>query len=253
MSIDWFTFIAQIINFLILVGLLRWLLYGPIIAAMNQREAKISQRWNEAQGKLAEAEQTVALYQQQQTEFQQQRDAMLQDARREADEHRERLTREARDDVELKRNQWLDGLKREQAESADEVREQFGEMAMHSARHTLMELADADLETRVVEKFINRIKQIDGARRDEIRTLLTDEATQVRIRSAFELPGDVRDRLSAVVRETLGYQGDIAYQQSTELICGIQLDAGGYSIQWNVDDFVRGINADFATRLGRDT
>ncbi|QDV42463.1 ATP synthase subunit b [Stieleria neptunia] len=251
MTIDWFTFIAQIINFLILVGLLRWLLYGPIIAAMNQRETKISRRWNDANEKLAEANETVASYQQQMAEFEQQREAMLQDARRESNEHRERLTREARDDVEQKRSQWLDGLTREQAESADEVRESFGEMAMHSARHTLMELADADLETRVVEKFIQRIKQMDDARRDEITTLLADDATQVRIRSAFELPDDVRDRLCAVVRETLGYPGEIAFQRSADLICGIQLDAGGYSIRWNVDDFVRGINADFATRLGR--
>ena len=38
MGPDWFTVIAQIINFLILVALLKRFLYGPIIRAMERRE-----------------------------------------------------------------------------------------------------------------------------------------------------------------------------------------------------------------------
>ena len=39
MLINWFTVVAQIINFLILVGLLRWFLYQPILQVIEKRKA----------------------------------------------------------------------------------------------------------------------------------------------------------------------------------------------------------------------
>jgi F-type H+-transporting ATPase subunit b len=48
--IDWFTVCAQIVNFLVLVALLKHFLYGPILRAMDAREQTIADR-------LAEAEQ----------------------------------------------------------------------------------------------------------------------------------------------------------------------------------------------------
>ena len=48
MQIDWFTVVAQIVNFLTLVGLLKKFLYGPIIRAMDDRERRIASRLEEA-------------------------------------------------------------------------------------------------------------------------------------------------------------------------------------------------------------
>ena len=42
MLIDWFTVAAQIVNFLILVYLLKRFLYGPLIRAMDAREKRIA-------------------------------------------------------------------------------------------------------------------------------------------------------------------------------------------------------------------
>ncbi len=56
MGADWFTVVAQIINFLILVALLKRFLYGPIIRAMDRREAEIASRMDAASDKTADAE-----------------------------------------------------------------------------------------------------------------------------------------------------------------------------------------------------
>ena len=42
MLIDWFTVIAQVINFLILVWLLKRFLYQPIVSAIDARERRIA-------------------------------------------------------------------------------------------------------------------------------------------------------------------------------------------------------------------
>ena len=51
MLINWFTVLAQIVNFLILVVLLKYLLYNRIIKAMDEREGKIQLRLKEAEAK----------------------------------------------------------------------------------------------------------------------------------------------------------------------------------------------------------
>ncbi|MCF8123589.1 MAG: hypothetical protein K9K34_14360, partial [Desulfarculaceae bacterium] len=51
MLIDWFTVAAQVVNFLILVWLLKHFLYDRIIKAIDQREADIAARSEEAEAK----------------------------------------------------------------------------------------------------------------------------------------------------------------------------------------------------------
>ena len=51
MLIDWFTVVAQIVNFLILVALLKHFLYGPLVRAIDAREERIAARLAEAERK----------------------------------------------------------------------------------------------------------------------------------------------------------------------------------------------------------
>jgi F-type H+-transporting ATPase subunit b len=55
MLIDWFTVIAQIINFLILVYLLKRFLYKPILNAIDEREKRIASQLEDAAKQKAEA------------------------------------------------------------------------------------------------------------------------------------------------------------------------------------------------------
>jgi len=64
MQIDWFTVVAQIVNFLILVGLLKKFLYGPIIRAMDDRERRIASRLEEANARERQAQEEVQSYRQ---------------------------------------------------------------------------------------------------------------------------------------------------------------------------------------------
>ncbi len=58
MSIDWITVVAQLLNFLVLVWLLKRFLYRPILDGIDAREVEISTRMAEATEarKKAEAE-----------------------------------------------------------------------------------------------------------------------------------------------------------------------------------------------------
>ena len=55
MLVDWFTVAAQVVNFVILVWLLKRFLYQPILHAIDAREQRIALSLADAAAKEAEA------------------------------------------------------------------------------------------------------------------------------------------------------------------------------------------------------
>ena len=56
MLIDWFTVGAQVLNFLILVWLMKRFLYQPILRAIDAREERIAKELADAQARRIEAQ-----------------------------------------------------------------------------------------------------------------------------------------------------------------------------------------------------
>jgi len=81
MLIDWFTVVAQIINFLILVFLLKHFLYGRIINAIDQREGRITSRLEDAEIQRREAENEAAMFKLKNQDFDSQREEMISNAK----------------------------------------------------------------------------------------------------------------------------------------------------------------------------
>ena len=69
MQIDFLTLGAQIINFLVLVLLLRHFLYKRIIDVMNERETGIASRLKEAEQKRKESEEERESYRKKEQEL----------------------------------------------------------------------------------------------------------------------------------------------------------------------------------------
>ena len=69
MLIDWFTVGAQLLNFLILVALLKRFLYRPILDAIDAREQRIAGELAQADAAKAEAERERDAFAQKNAEF----------------------------------------------------------------------------------------------------------------------------------------------------------------------------------------
>ena len=103
MLIDWFTVAAQVINFLILVWLLKRFLYKPVLNAIDEREKRIAAQLQDAEKKKAEALKEQADFQHKNEDIDHQRAALLADATNAAKTEREKLIAAARQDSEALR------------------------------------------------------------------------------------------------------------------------------------------------------
>jgi F-type H+-transporting ATPase subunit b len=246
--IDWFTVGAQIVNFLVLVALLKYFLYGRIIRAMREREEKIAARLTEAQEREEEAKQELRSYQHKNEELGRQRDQMLARAREDADLERKRLLQEAREEVERTKIRWYEALAREKEVFLADLRQRVGRHIYDIARQALADLADAELEERLVAAFCERLERLDQDQRRALEDFsLADQ--EVVITSAFVLPEGAKSKIAGILQR---YRGDVVkleFRTSPEVISGIELKFYGHKIAWSLDNYLDELEEDLQGAL----
>lgn len=251
MQIDWFTLVAEIVNFLILLWLLQRFLYRPIISAMEKREQTIANHLREAEEEQRRAEEEVAKYEAMQREFDDQRDEMMQTARHEAETRRQKLLEEMRTEAEEARRSWQLAVQQEKAAFLNELEERLGESAVDVARHVLADMADAKLESQVVRVFVRRLDEASADTRDRIVEALHSKT--VRVDSAFELDPDDRIRLEGELHELApdldGGALNLDYHVARDMICGLRLTTGEYELSWAFADYTAALRAQFNRAL----
>jgi F-type H+-transporting ATPase subunit b len=239
-QIDGFTFIAQIANFVILLLLLYRFLYGPIVRAMDEREAHIASQLEEAEQKRQQAEQEAQDYRQRREELEARREEILTEAEKEAETHRKELFEKARQEAEAAQRHWEEAVQRHKEEFFQELRRRVTRQTDQVMRRALADLADADLEQHVIDVFIERLERLDDDRRETIADSIHDSHGQVVVCSAFHITDESRERLiSAINKHILDGDGiEVDYERAPDLVCGIELQTDGRRIAWSVKDYI---------------
>ena len=168
MPINWFTVAAQAINFLILVWLLKRFLYKPILHAIDEREKGIAAQLAEAEAKKAEAQKERDDFQHKNEAFDQERAALLKKATDEAKAERQRLLDEARKDADTLRAKRQEALRNEQRNLSQEITRWTQKEVFAISRKTLTDLAATSLEERMGAVFVQRLRALTGAAKEQL-------------------------------------------------------------------------------------
>ena len=251
--IDWFTTFAQIVNFLILVYLLKRFLYGPVVKAMKEREEKIARQIADASRKKREAEEELDNYRKRSRELDEKREEALSGVRREAEEHRRELTEGVRREVDRMKDRWHEALRREKEAFLQDLKSRAGGQVYAVARKALADLAGADLEERMVDLFVERLPGLDEEKRRAIAASVREGESRLVIRSVGELPEAARRKIESAVKERIDEGARVEYQTSPELISGIELRAKGYKIAWSVEDYLESLESEIEEAIDEET
>jgi len=238
MLIDWFTVAAQLVNFLILLALLKWLLFDRIVRAMDQREEKIATRLEEAAGKREEAEERAEELERDRHELDSQRDEILQQAREEAEQRRAEMVREAREEVDRLRKDWRDDLERRQEELVSQLHQRAGKAVQRAARQALTDLADQEVRQAAVRIFLSKLDEIDGEQRETLAKSVEDAESRMIVAAAEELAEDDRRKVAEAIERQWSGDFEVDYETSPELIAGIEVRANGQALGWNLRDYL---------------
>ncbi len=249
MLIDWFTVIAQVVNFLILVWLLKRFLYRPILEAIDAREKRIAKELADADAKMGEAKKEREEFQHKNKEFEQQRTALMDKVMKEAKAERLHLldaARQAADALSAKRQEALriDAHNLNQAISRRTRQEVFA-----ITRKALTDLATTSLEERLADVFTRRLSEMDGPAKKSLVESLKTASEPALLRSAFDLPEAQRAVIQQTLNQTFSAEINIRFETAPELISGIELISNGQKVAWSIADYLASLEKGVADLL----
>lgn len=240
MLIDWFTVIAQIINFLILLAILKYFLFNRISAAMRARKQAIDSAIDDAASKSEQASQELDAYRQKTRDIEEQRARLIEEAEQDARKQGETELEQVRTMAREEQKHFEEALFEKKREVAERLRRLSLSDAAGITRHALMELAESPVEERLVDVFVRRLKDIPEARRKEL-TAAVRNSGRLAVKGSFPITAPLRKRLQDAVAEEFPEGASIEYRQVPDMILGIEMDLNCYKVRWSVDDFIRDV------------
>jgi F-type H+-transporting ATPase subunit b len=238
MLIDWFTVGAQVLNFAILVWLMKRFLYKPILHAIDEREKRITKELADADAKKADAQKERDEFQHKNEEFDQQRAALLSKATDEAQAERQRLLDEARKAAAALSSKRQETLRNEEHNLHRAISRRTQQEVFAIARKTLTDLAGTSLEECMVDVFVRRLRELNAEEKGLLASALKASPGPVIVHTTFDLPPAQCTSTEGAIKETLGKETRVRFETSPDLISGIELTTNGQKVAWSITDYL---------------
>jgi F-type H+-transporting ATPase subunit b len=238
MLIDWFTAGAQIINFIILVWLMKRFLYKPILHAIAEREKRIAAQLADAEKKKAEAQKESDTFKQKNEEFDQQRNVLMSKATNEANNIREGLLDDARKAAAELTSKRLETLRNEEHTLRQAISNRTQQEVFAIARKMLTDLAATSLEERMCEVFTRRLQEMSSETKNAFGEALKASPDPAIVRSAFDLPEEQRSAINYALNTTFSSEINVQFITAPDIISGIEVTANGQKVAWSIGEYL---------------
>ena len=240
MGIDLVTLIAQIINLLVLIWLLKRFLYRPVLNMIKERQELIDEQINRAKQVKQNALAEEAEYQKKVAAFDAERNEMFKQMQNQVDDLREKLTLEAKQDVAHLRQAWKNELEQEKQAFDISIQNAIVQNFKLFASDALKDMAGVELNALVIKKFKERVEKMPVAQRDQI-IQNASSAKQITVLTDTRLDTPVKEDLQKFLISTFDLKKQpvkINFKVDENLICGIQVQAGEQVTSWNLQNYL---------------
>lgn len=250
MLVDWFTTAAQIVNFLILVWLLKRFLYKPILQAMDEREKRMANALRDAEQGKAKAESERLAFEKKSQELAQTQDQTLKSIAAQAEQDRQRMLSAAREEVTALEARWREAMNQEKSLLLQEFAARIQNEIFAVSRQVLSDLAGASLEASMATRFVQQLRLLDPSEKRKLTTSLGNSLPTVTITSTFELPDDGKRQIESVIEQEFGFSAKTQFNRDPQNIAGIDLSANGHKISWTIQGYLSSLELD-ADKIAR--
>jgi F-type H+-transporting ATPase subunit b len=249
MLIDWFTVGAQIVNFIVLVWLLKRFLYKPVLDAIDAREKRVAAELANAAQQMSEAKRSRDELQAKGKSFDDERAALLAKAILDAKGEADRLSGNARQAAEALTLQRGAALQSESAKLSEAMSRLAAAESINIARAALKDLAGADLESRICEVFAHRLREIDSKTKESLGILFKSPAAEAVVASSFDLSPADKLTIQTALNESFSADIHLRFETSTNAIGGIEISVGGQRVSWTIGNYLKTLQDNFAALI----
>ena len=146
--------LAQLINFIILMGILYLVAYKPIMRMLDERAGRIRESMEQTEKIKQQAEDAEAEFKKQIAAASKQGQQVIDRAARTAEEIRQKARREAEGEAEALLIRARAGIRRERDEVVDELRREFADITILAAGKVIDRSLDKETHRQVIDKVL---------------------------------------------------------------------------------------------------
>jgi len=232
----WSTFFLEIVNFLVLVWILKRFLYTPVLDIIAQRRRQIEQSLADARHQREEGEALQKQYENRLMDWATERESARKELEREMEEERghrrEELKREL--EAERRKGEVLEQREREQLEQQLEAK--AVELGGSFAARLFTRLAGPEVEHKLVETALKDLSELPLDQREALRRAWESEGDSIEVTSARVLDRSQRLAIEGGLAKLLNHAVACRYREDANIIAGLRVRVGPWMLHANLED-----------------
>ena len=234
MELSWSSIILEIINFLVLIWILKHFFYSPIQKTITDRKKIIQDKLDSAEQLNLESSELQKKYENRLAEWQQEKDKMKKSYEQIMEQWK--LEEKANFEAKLKEEQkiYLSRDMKKFAEISEKNAKESFVLAGKFATKLLMSFADVHLEKKIIEKMIEDLNSFPP----EKLQLLADlaEQNQVIVQSAYPVNKQQQQDLLHAINTLVHRKLSADFSENPDLFAGLTIQIGAIILQANLRD-----------------
>ncbi|MDV6344092.1 F0F1 ATP synthase subunit delta [Nitrosomonas sp. Is37] len=236
MNFDWTTFILEIINFLVLIWILKHFLYQPILDIIARRRADIEKTLADAHQTKAEADKLKQQHEKFLAEWEKEKeDAQVRLMAKLAAMRENKLAElNAKINEEAERRKVLD--ERAKREFERRMEEQGIAQGIAFTTKLFSRLASPQLEAGLYALLLEDLHGLSKENKRVITEATAVPELQIKVQSAFPLDENKQNELTHHLSDVAGRMLPIEFQVNPDLIAGFQIVIGSWILHANLRD-----------------
>jgi F-type H+-transporting ATPase subunit b len=244
-ELNWSTFALEIINFLVLVWILKRFFYRPVLDVIARRRTGIEKSLADAKALHKEAETLQAQYRDRLADWEQERQQARQQLAQEIESERLQGLAALQSELEQESEKAHVAEAKRQADALHKAEETALIQACRFASRLLGQAASPELQAKLLELIVKELPKLPAEHIATLRNSWSQAPEVIVVASAYPLSEDQRQTLQQLIAETTGTDLPLRFEQDTELIAGIRITFGAWVLGANLQDELKAFS-DFA-------
>jgi len=228
--------VLEVINFLVLVWVLKRFLYKPVLNVIAQRKAAIDKTLADAETRMTEAKDLQEKYQSRLADWEREKDGLRRNLTGEIQVQRERLTAELQRTLAQEREKEtvlaqrrISGLEAQASDAGIHQGLQF-------TAQLLKRMASPVLEAKIINVALEDLPHLSDTQKEALRSACHDSRHVIKVASAFPLEPTQREAIAQALKSATQHEVTPTFNEDFSLLAGVRINVGPWTLRANLQD-----------------
>ncbi|HHI9467107.1 TPA: F0F1 ATP synthase subunit delta [Legionella anisa] len=234
MDLSWSTFLLELINFLVLIWILKHFLYAPIQKAILNRKKRVQEQLENAESLHKEAKQLQITYEHRLTDWQHEKEHLQKEFQQAVEQWKVEEMIHFKNNLKNEKERIMSQEKQQLFALIEKNSKEAFMLAGKFAKQLLKRLADQHLEEKIIEQFIKNINALPVEQLHMVADASLENA--VMIQSAYPINEPQREHLLQAIEKLVKKKYQVEFVENQEILAGLTVQMDCVFLQANLRD-----------------